>query len=222
MNGDDADTLPLGVFHEVSLSTRDLDASVAFWESQGWTRGAVEPVWPHPYAVMVRDGAVLGLHQYRFPSPSVTCVHTDIAAALEEHRDAGMATAFAKTGPDCFNEFGFRDPAGHMVTLLERATHRLPAVASPSDDVFLSLPAADPELSLRFWKVLGATRGPAAPSPAWPCIRMLAGGLPLALHDEALFERPAIVVVGAAAARTVVEAPEGVPLVRVPGLSGAG
>ena len=224
----DTDTLPLGLFHEVSISVPDLAASVAFYEALGWRRVPVRAVWPHPYAALTDGAVTLGLHQYRFPSPSVTCVHPDIGAALAEHRGAGMVIAFAKTGPDCFNEFGFRDPHGHMVTLLEAPTHDGPAPTPPGpapqpSRAFFSLPASDIGLELRFWQALGAREvdGPRLASPAdWPCRPLEAAGLPMAVHPASLFARPAVVCVaehGAAggASRQVVEAPEGTPVVLV-------
>lgn len=230
----DADTLPLGVFHEVSISVQDLAASVAFYEALGWRRVPVRAVWPHPYAAL-SDGAVtLGLHQYRFPSPSVTCVHAGIDAALAEHREAGMVIAFAKTGPDRFNEFGFRDPHGHMVTLLGAPTHDGPSPTPPSAHAssrrdgasFFSLPARDIGLALRFWQLLGAHEidGPRLATPAdWPCRPLDAAGLPMAIHPASLFERPALVCIVAPdggtgavdAARRVLEAPEGTPVIRL-------
>lgn len=205
----DADTLPLGVFHEVSISVPDLAASVAFYEALGWRRVPVRAVWPHPYAALTDGAVTLGLHQYRFPSPSVTCVHPDIGAALAEHRDAGMVVAFAKTGPDCFNEFGFRDPHGHMLTLLEAPTHDGAAAAAPADGSFLSLPADDIALGLRFWALLGGREDPSA-TPGWPCRRFATGGLPMALHDPALLDRPALVCPRIDRRR---DAPEGTPVV---------
>jgi catechol 2,3-dioxygenase-like lactoylglutathione lyase family enzyme len=217
---DDADTLPLGMFHEVSISTPDLAASVAFYEALGWHQVPVRTVWPHPYAALTDGAVTLGLHQYRFPSPSVTCVHPDIDAALAEHRGAGMVIAFAKTGVDCFNEFGFRDPHGHMVTLLEAPTHD--GATPRSGASFFSLPAADIGLALRFWRMLGAHEidGPRLASPAdWPCRPLEAGGLPMAIHPASLFERPSIFCVvrpeATGPSRQILEAPEGTPVIRV-------
>jgi catechol 2,3-dioxygenase-like lactoylglutathione lyase family enzyme len=203
-------TLPLGAFHELSLSTRDLAASVAFWKAAGWMACAVRPVWPHPYAALSNGSIVVGLHEYRFPSPSVTCIHPGIAAALEAHRDAGMAIAFAKTGPDCFNEFGFRDPHGHMVTLLEGPTHDGPprdaalregTGSASATEVFLSLSADDVGLGMRFWGVLGAAERGASPE-GWPCRRFEAGGSSLALHAASLHKGVAIVRCGHDGSRT--------------------
>jgi catechol 2,3-dioxygenase-like lactoylglutathione lyase family enzyme len=213
-----SERLPLGRFHEISLSTGDLAASVGFWREQGWTQAQVRPVWPHPYAALSYGALVIGLHEYRFPSPSVTCVHPDIAVALEEHRDAGMIIAFAKTGPGLFNEFGFRDPHGHMVTLLEAPTHEAPllpaplqgAQTTPSAQVFLSLPAEDIDLGLRFWGLLGATEQGSIPG-GWPCRRFSAGELPMALHAAERLDRPALVrvAVGGSGTRPAVTSPEG-------------
>jgi hypothetical protein len=143
----------------------------------------------------------------------VTCVHPDIAAALESHRDAGMVIAFAKTGPGVFNEFGFRAPHGHLVTLLGAPTHDAPAlsVAGSGRRSFLSLPAADIDLGLRFWTVLGARPGPTPPAD-WPCRRFEAGGLPLALHDPALLDRPALACPRIDRRR---DAPDGTPVIPV-------
>ena len=159
-----ANSLDLGRFHEISVSTQDLDASLRFYELMGFTRGSVGNIWPHPYAIVTLGGLTLGLHEYKFPSPSFTSVHDDVNAALAAYREAGAVIAFAKTGSDCFNEFGLRDPAGHMITLLERATHPddawNPASTSPMLGEYLafSLPSAAPEISAGFWQALGAER----------------------------------------------------------------
>lgn len=208
-----SETLPLGLFHELSLRTDDLAASVAFWCGQGWTPAEVRPVWRHPYAALSYGGLVIGLHQRRSPSPSITFVHEQFPRALEEHREAGMVLAFARTGPDHFKELGFRDPAGHMVTLLEAATHD---ASSATGGAFFSLPSPDPALSLRFWALLGAL--PDGPAPeAWPCARRVAGGLPLAIHDEADFGHAAIVrtVFGPVAQETRLHSPEGLAWVTI-------
>ncbi|MFM8516710.1 MAG: VOC family protein [Nevskiaceae bacterium] len=201
-------SLSLGQFHEISISTTDLEASLHFYTLLGFRQAVVLDVWPHPYGVVVADELIIGLHQYRFPSPSFTTVHPALSEALESYREAGAVIAFAKTGPDCFNEFGFRDPAGHMVTLLERATHQhAPAAAqavqsapTPSAEdatgtlgrfVALSLPSAAPEISAGFWQALGAT--PRSFAAEWKAIGLNAAGLPIAIHDESEYSAPCVV-----------------------------
>ena len=214
--------LSLGQFHEISVSTDNLAESLQFYELMGFAAQPVEPVWPHPYAVVSLGSLVIGLHEYRFPSPSITCVHQDIMDALESYRDAGAVIAFAKTEPGQFKEFGFRDPAGHMVTLLEKITHRA-AAADPRDGsrtlgqfVGFSLPSAAPEISTGFWHALGATplTTPSVDSRAWPAASLDAAGLTIGIHDEAWLDKPALVFQRTGAAeRTVFESPEGARLV---------
>lgn len=212
--------LDLGQFHEISISTRDLASSVKFYELMGFIRGGVGDAWPHPYAVVTLGDLTIGLHEYKFPSPSYTSVHGDIPGTLKRYRDAGAVIAFAKTGPDCFNEFGLRDPAGHMITLLERATHPDdafdPSRSSPTLGEFLafSLPSRAPEVSTGFWRALGAK--PATGRPCWTAHWLEAGGLSVAIHDESVLDRPALVFHRhGVASGTRVESPEGTMLVLV-------
>ncbi len=216
------DGLTLGRFHEISVSTDNLAESLQFYELMGFAASQVEPIWPHPYAVVSLGSLVVGLHEYRFPSPSITCVHHDIMGALESYRDAGAVIAFAKTEPSQFKEFGFRDPAGHMVTLLERTTHRADAVDPHGSSRTLgrfagfSLPSAAPEISAGFWRALGATplAMPSVDSRVWPAALLDAAGLTIGIHDESWLDKPALVFQRAGAAeRTVFESPEGARLV---------
>lgn len=213
-------SLDLGRFHEISLSTPDLAGSLKFYEMAGFARGSVDEAWPHPYAIVTLGGVTLGLHEYKFPSPSFTGVHADIPGTLERFKSAGAVIAFAKTGPDCFNEFGLRDPAGHMITLLERTTHPDdafdPTRSSPSLGEFLafSLPSAAPEISVGFWQALGAK--PITGRPCWPASWLDAGGLTVAVHDETALDRPALVFHRhGVEPGTRLESPEGTTLVIV-------
>jgi catechol 2,3-dioxygenase-like lactoylglutathione lyase family enzyme len=217
-------SLSLGQFHEISISTTDLDASLRFYTMLGFRQAEVLEVWPHRYAVVVAGALVIGLHQYRFPSPSFTTVHPALTEALENYRAAGAVIAFAKTGPDCFNEFGFRDPAGHMVTLLERVTHRHP-IATITDSsseptgslgrfVAFSLPSAAAEISAAFWQALGAT--PRLLDADWSAAGLSAAGLPIAIHDESECPDPCLVFQRRGLeSRTRLDAPESTVLMIV-------
>lgn len=223
-------SLSLGRFHEISISSRSLAESLDFYLALGFERGVIESVWPHPYAVLRSGPLWLGLHEYQFPSPSVTCVREDLMTALEAFRDSGAVIAFAKTGPDCFNEFGLRDPAGHMITLLERPTHRLQSEASPVIDassavdprplghpLAFSLPSAACDISSGFWQALGAHPS-SRPMHSIPALLHDAAGLPLAIHDENWFPNPALLFQRAGLKeRLVLESPEGLALLVLPG-----
>ncbi|MGA0054286.1 MAG: VOC family protein [Steroidobacteraceae bacterium] len=214
--------LSLGRFHEISVSTENLADSLQFYELMGFVENRVEPIWPHPYAVVSLGRLVVGLHEYRFPSPSMTCVHDDIGAALGAYQEAGAIIAFAKTEPGCFKEFGFRDPAGHMVTLLERSTHLGNAIDPSGISRTLgrfagfSLPSAAPEISTGFWQALGARPlvGQPIDSRIWPVTMLDAAGLIIGIHDESWLEKPALVFHRPGVSeRTVFESPEGARLI---------
>lgn len=112
----------LGRFLELSVATDDIRTSVEFYERLGFTQCVTSDVWPHPYGALTDGRLVIGLHQHRFPSPSLTFVRNGIAQHIRALEAAGIEIAFRRTGEEVFNEVGFRDPAGHMVTVLEART----------------------------------------------------------------------------------------------------
>ena len=170
----------LGNFLELSVWTRDIAAAAAFWEGLGFEHGAVGNTWQHRYAVLSDGRLVLGLHEYEFDSPSLTWVRPGVAEVLPELRALGIQLDFAKTGDDEFNEAGFRDPAGQVVTLLEARTWSQTFTrARPATPLGhfreYRYAAADPAATLAFWEGLGLVgdadeRGP----------RAVAGGISLA------------------------------------------
>jgi catechol 2,3-dioxygenase-like lactoylglutathione lyase family enzyme len=160
----------LGTFLELSVWSRDIVASVAFWESLGFEHGTVGDTWNHRYAVLSDGRLVLGLHEYEFDSPSLTWVRPQLAAALPAFTARGIHFEFAKTGRDEFNEAGFRDPAGQLVTLLEARTWSQtfdvsrPA-ALPGHFREYRYPARDPAATVDFWERLGLIADAAPDGP---------------------------------------------------------
>lgn len=188
----------LGQFHEISITTTDIRASVEFYEALGFRHARTGDTWPHPYGVLTDGRVVLGLHQYRFPSPSLTCVRPGIAAAIPEFEALGITLAFAKTGEHCFNEIGFRDPGGTMVTVLEAPTWFGGSVGPGAGASLcgwfesLSLPATDFEASARFWERLGYVALEEREAP-WLRQPLTGSGLELALHRPRTLDRPLLV-----------------------------
>ncbi len=187
----------LGHFHELSLSTRDIRASVEFYEALGFTHCATGDTWPHPYGVLTDGRVFLGLHEYRFASPSVTTVRPGIAAAIPEFSALGIELAFARTGDDCFNEIGFHDPAGQMVTVLEARTYS-PGDRPPQQQSLcgwfeaFSLPVADFAPCAAFWERLGYVAMEVADAP-WLHQPLTGNDLNLALHRPRTLDRPMLV-----------------------------
>jgi hypothetical protein len=170
----------LGSFLELSVWSPDVLASAAFWEPLGFRHSQVNDTWKHRYAVLGDGRLVLGLHEYEFPSPSLTWVRPGLAAVLPAFDALGITFDFAKTGDQQFNEAGFRDPAGQVVTLLEARTW------SPSFELARApnllghfreyrYPARDPAGTVAFWERLGLLPDGDADEP-----RAVAGGISLA------------------------------------------
>jgi hypothetical protein len=175
----------LGTFLELSVWTRDIAASVAYWEPLGFQHGLVGDAWTHRYAVLSDGRLVLGLHEYEFESPSLTWVRPELAGALPAFTALGIRFDFAKTGADEFNEAGFRDPAGQVVTLLEARTWS-PSFEQARPASLLGhfrdfrYKAPDPAGTIAFWEKLGLLpdEGPDGP-------RAVAGGISLAPRTTA-------------------------------------
>ena len=150
----------IGQFHEISIRTDNIGESVAFYERLGFSHCVTNDTWSHPYGVLTDGVITLGLHQYKFPSPSITCVKYDIPAQLSVLESLGVEIAWRRLGDDVFNEFGFVDPAGQMVTLLEARTYS-PSDRRRGDNSLLgdfaefSIPATDFESMRVFWEKLG-------------------------------------------------------------------
>ncbi len=182
-----------GSFLELSVWSRDVAASVAFWEPLGFAQGAVGDTWKHRYAVLSDGRLVLGLHEYEFDSPSLTWVRPELVAALPALRALGIRFDFAKTGADEFHEAGFRDPAGQVVTLLEARTWSSTFDSTRPAGLLghfreYRYPAPDPEATAAFWERLGLVRDADERGP-----RAVASGISLAPRKalrspELLFE----------------------------------
>jgi catechol 2,3-dioxygenase-like lactoylglutathione lyase family enzyme len=187
----------LGKFHEISIETPDIAASVAFYERLGFAQAGTTDTWPHPYGVMTDGRLYLGLHQFKFPSPAITYVRPDVAAhahAIEKH---GIELAWKRVGDDAFNEIGFFDPSGQAVRLQEAPTHfAAEGVQGDSslcgDFAEYSLPAGDFEPMRAFWEPLGFVAMDGNDTP-YTRMAMTSDHIDLAVHRPRTLEAPMLV-----------------------------
>jgi catechol 2,3-dioxygenase-like lactoylglutathione lyase family enzyme len=150
----------LGRFHEISIATADIRASVEFYESLGFTQAQTTDAWSHPYGVLTDGRLFIGLHQRRAPSPALTFVLPGVATHLPAFESHGIALTVCRLGDEVFNEIGFLDPFGQAVTVLEARTYS--PVEREASEVSLcgyfdglSMPARNFETAKAFWEPLG-------------------------------------------------------------------
>jgi len=186
----------LGSFLEISIHTPNILASLDFYMRLGFERAPVNnDVWTHPYAVLSDGHIYLGLHQYAFPSPSLTFVLPDLRRQLPDFEALGIQFEFRKLGDDQFNEAGFYDPDRQMVTLLEARS--CSPLSSPITGCLCGyfdeyrMDVRDPQASRRFWEKLGLIY--TEPDVVQPhTVRLATGGLNLGLQVSATPGRPLI------------------------------
>jgi len=188
---------PPGRFHEVSLATGDIRASVEFYERLGFTQTATTDTYAHPYGVLTDGRIYLGLHQRRAASPTLTFVRPGVAASLAEFAALGIGLTLCRTGEEVFNEIGFEGPHGESVRVIEARTYS-PAVRSRGevslcgDFAQLSLPAADFAAARSFWEPLGFVAIDEVEAP-YVHLPLTSDTLELAFHRPRTFEAPLLV-----------------------------
>jgi catechol 2,3-dioxygenase-like lactoylglutathione lyase family enzyme len=189
-------------FHEISLATSDIRASVEFYESLGFAQAPTADTWPHRYGVLTDGRLFVGLHQYAADSVlsrslSLTFVLPDLARQVGDLEALGIELTVRRTGEEVFNEIGFADPFGHAVTLIEARTYS--PVSGPPAQMSLcgyfgeiSLPATDFEAARAFWEPLGFVSVGEAAEP-YPHLTLTSDHLDLAFHSPSL-SRSALLV----------------------------
>lgn len=187
----------IGRFHELSITTDDIRASVEFYERLGFTQATTTDTWTHPYGVLTDGRIFIGLHHARFESPALTFVHAGVATFASALEERGIELDTRRTGDEVFNELGFRDPDGQAVRVLEARTYS-PVTRRPEATslcgyfIEFSMPTADFEHARDFWEPLGfvATEEPDAPYAHLP---LTSDYLDIAFHRPRTLDRPMLV-----------------------------
>lgn len=187
----------LGRFHEISIETADIRASVEFYERLGFSQASTGDTWSHPYGVLTDGRLFIGLHHRRADSPTVTYVLPGIAHRAAKFESQGIELELLRVGDESFNELAFRDPAGHRIAVLEARTYSpvtLPPDGSSLCGYFaeLSLPTTDFESMQRFWESLGFVATDLAESP-YVRLPLTSDHLDLAFHRPRTFDAPLLV-----------------------------
>ena len=200
---------PPGRFHELSLATDDIRASVEFYERLGFSQTVTTDSYAHPYGVLTDGTLHLGLHERRAASPTLTFVRPGIAAALAEFAALGIELSLCRTGEEVFNEIGFEGPHGESVRVIEARTYS-PTGRSPGevslcgDFAQLSLPATDFAAAQAFWEPLGFVAIEEVEAP-YVHLPLTSDHLALAFHRPRTCDTPLLVFRAADMSRRIDE-----------------
>lgn len=184
-----------GRFHEISIDTGDIRASVQFYESLGFTQASTADTWPHPYGVLTDGRLVIGLHQRERSAAALTFVVPGLARQRAALAERGIELTMCRTGEEDFHQIGFEDPFGQPVIWIEARTYSPLAAAQRShcgEFAEFSLPSADFAHSLRFWEPLGFVAAEAVSAP-YEHLRLTSDGLNIAFHAPRTVNRPMLV-----------------------------
>jgi len=183
----------LGKFLEFSVHAPDIIESLAFYKTLGFSELESGDVWPHKYAVVSDGELCIGLHDRDFEEPAITFVQRDLAKHARAMSDHGFDFNLLKIDTDVFNELGFRDRDGNMISMVEARTF-----TPPPEDVEksmcgnwfeLSLPAKDAMRAGRFWAPLAPAMIELREQPT-PHLRFDAAGMPLGLSEHNALRSP--------------------------------
>ena len=187
----------LGHFHEFSLETADIRASVEFYERLGFSQATTTDTWSHPYGVLTDGRLFLGLHQRRSQSSMLTYVHPGVAELVPKLEAKGIPLTLSHTGTEIFNQIAFRDPFGQTVSVLEARTFSPVARRSFETSLCgyfeeLSMPASNLENAKAFWEPLGFVATDESDEP-YVRLPLTSDHLNIAFHRPRTLDRPMLV-----------------------------
>jgi len=184
-----------GRFLEFSIATRDIRASVQFYEDLGFRQLLTGDIWQHRYGVLTDGRLVIGLHERRGPDFCITFVQPELASHRAAWRAAGFEPHFTRLGEADFHEVQLQDPSGTDIAALEARTFS-PGAAEPGSTraacgrfMACSIPALEPEETQQFWERAGCVAHEPLELP-YEHRPLIGRGLELALHRPGLFDRP--------------------------------
>jgi catechol 2,3-dioxygenase-like lactoylglutathione lyase family enzyme len=187
----------LGRFLEIGIRTRDIRASVEFYERLGFVQATTGDTWPHPYGVLTDGRLYIGLHQSELESPALTFVHADLARYARALAAQGIELAFARTAEHEFNSVGIKDPDGQMLLILEARTFSPLARRGVPGSLCgyfeeYSMPSGDFSAAREFWEPLGFVAAEEMDTP-YPHLSLTSDHLNVAFHRPRLRDQPLLV-----------------------------
>lgn len=177
----------LGNWLELGVHAPDILGSLGFYKALGFTEIESGDVWSHKYAIVSDGDICIGLHERVFDSPALTFVQQDLARHALSMTDHGYNFSFLKVDEDVFNELGFTDRDGHMISMIEARTFS-PVPDDIEDSlcgrwIELTLPVRDVMQAGLFWAPLAPAILELREEPTMH-MRFDAGGMALGLSES--------------------------------------
>jgi catechol 2,3-dioxygenase-like lactoylglutathione lyase family enzyme len=183
-----------GRFLELAIATKDIAASVQFYERLGFVQVPTNDAWSHRYGVLTDGRFHIGLHEYDMPSPSICFVLPELVQARARLTAARFEPELARLGEDELHRLRLRDPSGFAILLLEARTYS-PAAPPPSGESIcgyfshLSMPERDFGAAREFWERAGFVALEQVDEP-YAHMPLTSDRLDLAFHAPRLFDAP--------------------------------
>jgi catechol 2,3-dioxygenase-like lactoylglutathione lyase family enzyme len=187
----------LGRFHEISIHTTDIRASVEFYERLGFSQAETGETWTHPYGVLTDGRIFLGLHQIAFDSPALSFVHADVARYAAQLAAQGVKLVYQRIAEHEFHTVGLKDPTGQMLVVLEARTYS-PLLRGPERTPLCgyfeeySIPSTDFAQARTFWEPLGFVATEETEQP-YLHLPLTSDHLDIAFHRPRTLGRPMLV-----------------------------
>jgi catechol 2,3-dioxygenase-like lactoylglutathione lyase family enzyme len=182
----------LGDFLEISLSCRDILASLEFYRKLGFVEAPAREAWKHPYAVVTDGRLYIGLHAREAAPPALSFALPELRGHLSALEALGIEFDYCNIELHRFNEVGFPHPDGGLVALLEARTYSpVHSEVQTLCGYFLEyrLPVQDEDATLKFWDALGLMADKDETGQA----RVSWGGINIVLEPRNARSRPALV-----------------------------
>ncbi|MDX1454981.1 MAG: hypothetical protein R3217_05930 [Gammaproteobacteria bacterium] len=186
----------LGQFLEISIHADEVLPTLQLFERMGFTQIRTNDSWTHAYGVVTDGRCFIGVHEYEFPSPSLTFVAPQLRDRVEPLEQAGAEFEFLKLADTQFHELGFLAPDEQMVCLIEARTFSPPDTNTIGESLLgyfleLRLPVEDEEHALESWLRYGLIErdtDEALPESAAACCT----GLNLGFSEATRIKRPTL------------------------------
>lgn len=185
----------LGNWLELSVHAPDVLSSLQFYKALGFQELETGDVWPHRYAVVSDGSTCIGLHHRDLEKTTLTFVRQEVARHALAMADAGYQFSFLNVDDDVFNELGFEDRDGHLISMVEARTF------SPPDEeledslcgrfIELTLPVRDVVQAGFFWAPLAPVVLELREEPTMH-MRFDAGGMALGLSESIALKSAAL------------------------------